>query len=223
VLAPLLIASTAEANHRDRATEHWGTLRIQGIGAVPFGDNKAEIWNSCDGILFGALDFTAAVDLQTAGGAVGSFEYVIKQHYGLQLSFLYAANIVEISFHSEDLDIVGRPNFIMPLLGFNYHFRARRDFELYVGPVLGLGVLATGTPLDKVEISKGVALGLQVGADWFLNPHWSLGAFVDYLDFGEVDFSVLPPGIDGFICDNGVVGLGAMNFLCFGLGVGYEF
>ena len=59
--------------------------------------------------------------------------------------------------------------------------------------------------------------------DYYLGESWSLGGSLKYLDFGEVAFSVLPPGVDGLVCDNGLFGIGHLNFVSLNFGIGYRF
>jgi opacity protein-like surface antigen len=94
---------------------------------------------------------------------------------------------------------------------------------MYAGGFVALGIIATGFPAENVEIAQDVALGINAGADYYFNKSWSLGASVRYADFGQVDFSVFPPGFQGLICNNGAVGLGHLNIVSMSLGVGYRF
>ena len=68
--------------------------------------------------------------------------------------------MVELRFEAEGIEIEGAPNFILPVLGGNYHFLSRGNTDLYAGAIVGLGLLATGNPIGDIEISSDVALGL---------------------------------------------------------------
>ncbi|HUV37355.1 MAG TPA: hypothetical protein VMX58_10490, partial [Patescibacteria group bacterium] len=114
------------------------------------------------------------------------------------------------------------PNFIMPVIGLNYHFLTGPRIDLYAGPLACLGVIASGLGID-IDVSKDVALGIKAGIDYYIKGPWSLGATLEYLDFGELDFSLLPAGLEGIICDNGLFGIGSMNFISLKCGVGYRF
>jgi opacity protein-like surface antigen len=118
--------------------------------------------------------------------------------------------------------IEGAPNFIMPTAGFNYHFLHGSIADIYLGGFACLGVVATGLGTD-IEVSKDFALGLNFGIDYYVSGSWSVGGNVKYLDFGQLDFSLLPPGIDGIICDNGLFGIGNLRTLSLTLGAGYRF
>jgi opacity protein-like surface antigen len=208
------------------SASHWGTLRLQGVLGVPLGENEVEAWNQCNDLPFlSFLDFYSALKVNTAGGVVASFEYVFKRRIGAELSFMYLADVIEIEFTATDVDlsIKGAPNFTFPLLGANYHLTPGKPVDAYAGGFVALGVIAMGFPADEIEISKNFALGVNAGMDYHLGKAWSLGANLKYMDFGEVDFSVYPPGFEGFVCNNGLVGLGHLNFVSISLGVGYRF
>jgi opacity protein-like surface antigen len=218
--------SDTRANDDETSARHWGTLRLHGVLGIPVGQNEVEAWNQCDDIAFlSFLDFYSALEVNTAGGVVAGFEYVFKRRIGVELSFMYLANVVEMEFTATaaDLSITGAPNFTFPLLGANYHFTPGRTADVYAGGLVALGVIAMGFPADEIEIAKDFALGINAGMDYYLDKSWSLGANLKYMDFGEVDFSVYPPGFDGFICNNGAVGLGQLRFVTIALGVGYRF
>jgi opacity protein-like surface antigen len=110
----------------------------------------------------------------------------------------------------------------MPTIGANYHFLTDEKKDLYAGGLCCLGAIATGVGPD-IEISKDVALGLNLGMDYYLEGSWSVGATLKYIDFGEIDFSLLPPWLEGVICNNGLFGLGHLNNLSITMGVGYKF
>jgi outer membrane protein W len=110
----------------------------------------------------------------------------------------------------------------MPTLGANYHFLTDGKKDLYGGALCALGVIATGFATD-IEVSKDVALGLTFGMDYYVRESWSFGGAVKYVDFGELEFSVLPPGVEGIVCDNGLFGLGRMNVVSLTFGIGYRF
>jgi opacity protein-like surface antigen len=208
-----------------KSATHWGTLKFQGSLAVPLGDNEVEAWNECNVPFLSFLDVYSAITVNTAGGVLASFEYVFIRRIGVEVSFIYLANVVEMEFTAADGDvsIKGAPNFTFPTLGANYHFTPGNMIDLYAGGFIALGVIALGFPAEHIEIAKDVALGINTGLDYYFNKSWSLGANVKYTDFGQVDFSVFPPGFDGLICNNGVVGVGSLNFVTVSLGVGYRF
>ncbi|MBD3179750.1 MAG: outer membrane beta-barrel protein [Candidatus Latescibacteria bacterium] len=200
----------------------YGKLRVQPLLALPLGENEVAGWNDC-GSFFDLLNFYGAVSSNTSVGITANFEYVIRGRYGIELSFVYMREVVDIEAEVTALRISGSPNFVMPMLGANYHFLNDSSKDLYAGGFIGLGVIATGWSYEQIEISKDVALGVNAGLDYYLSETWSLGASVKYTDFGEIGFSVFPPGYSGLICDNGVFGLGHMNMITFTLGAGYRF
>ena len=215
------LASRAQTEKTGRT--HWGILRVQGLVSLTVGDNHVEAWNTCDDAIFSFLDLKATIDINDTFGVLGSFEYVLARRYGIELSFLYWWELVELKFEATGIDIAGAPNFILPVLGGNYHFLTHSKTDLYAGAIVGLGLIATGKPVEDIEVSKDVALGLNVGLDYYLNDSWSIGGNLKYLDFGNVDFSVFPPGFDGFICNNGLFGIGSMSLVTFTFGAGYKF
>jgi opacity protein-like surface antigen len=200
----------------------WATLRVQGIVTLPLGENHVKAWNDCSSEGFDYLDFRSAIDVNTCGGILANFEYVMRGRYGLEVDLIYWRRIVGLSFAASGLTVDGSPNFILPTFGLNYHFLIDERKDMYAGALCSLGVIATGFFSD-IEISKDVALGLNVGMDYFIRESWSLGGSLKYIDFGEMDFSVLPSGWKGFICDNGLFGIGHMNVVSLTFGVGYRF
>ena len=214
--------SESRAVTPDESRTHWGKLRVQGILIVPLGDNHVEGWNDCGSGWFDFLNFFSSIDAQTAGGVCASFEYVLKRRYGIEVSLAYWANIVKIYFATDETTIEGSPNFIMPVIGFNYHFLTDGKKDIYAGPIACLGVKGTGLGIN-VEVSKDIALGLKLGMDYYITKSWSLGANLSYLDFGEMDFSLLPTGLSGILCNNGLFGIGSMNFVSVTFGAGYRF
>lgn len=217
-----LLHCDSRAGTMGESRTQWGTLRLQGIVTVPLGENHVEGWNDCSSEGFDYLDFSSTIDINTAWGILGNFEYVIKRRYGLEVNLIYWRKIVGLHFETEDLEVDGSPNFIFPTLGINYHFLSDEKKDMYAGALCGLGIIATGV-LSDIEITKDVSLGLNLGMDYFIKESWSLGGSLKYIDFGEVDFSVLPPGVEGFICDNGLFGIGSLNFVSLTFGVGYRF
>jgi outer membrane protein W len=189
---------------------------------MPVGNDHAEIWNDCGDSWFDFLNFYASINVNTSGGVLGSFEYVFKRRFGVELGLYWWRQIVDIKFETEGTTIEGAPNFIMPVLGFNYHFLPGSRADLYLGGLACLGVIATGMGSD-IEVSKDFALGMNFGIDYYISGPWSFGGNVKYLDFGEMDFSLLPPGIDGIICDNGLFGIGEMNTISLTAGAAYRF
>lgn len=215
--------SSSTAGEDWKAATHWGTLKFQGSLALPLGENEVEAWNRCEVPLLDLLDFYGRIKVNTTGGVLAAFEYVFARKVGIELSFIYWAEVVEIEFEATDFDVKGTPNFTFPTIGGNYHFTPGKNLDLYAGGLIALGVIATGWPADNIEIGKDVALGLNLAADYYFGKSWSMGASLKYIDFGEVDFSVFPPGFEGLICNNGLIGLGHLNLITFNLGVGYRF
>ena len=200
----------------------WGIARVQGVMTLPVGNDHTEIWNDCGGGLFDFLNFAASININTSGGVLGSFEYVLARRYGIELGLNWWRQIVDIRFETEDITIQGAPNFIMPTLGFNFHFLTDSRTDIYLGAMATLGIMASGMGTD-IEVGKDFALGLNFGIDYYVSGAWFIGGTAKYLDFGQMEFSLLPPGIDGIICDNGLFGIGDMNTLSLTCGAGYRF
>lgn len=226
ILLPLmvvfLVTTACPLGAAGPARAHWGKLRLQGFGSLTTGENHVEAFNTCDDSFLSFLDFRSTIGVNDTFGVLGSFEYVFARRYGVEVSFLYWWELIELSFEAEGIEIRGAPNFILPVVGGNYHFLTRGATDAYAGIIVGLGLIATGKPVEDIEISKDVALGLNLGLDYYVTPAWSVGGSVKYLDFGEVDFSVFPPGFDGFICNNGVFGIGGLGLVSVTLGVGFR-
>ena len=201
---------------------HWGKLRLQGVIILPLGDNHVEAWNDCDSGWFDLLDFNSEINVDATGGFLASFEYVVKRRYGLEASLVYWYEFVALKFETEDFTVEGSPNFIMPTIGANYHFLVDERKDVYAGGLCCLGVIATGLGTD-IEVSKDIALGLNLGMDYYVKESWSVGGSIKYIDFGEIDFSLLPSGLEGIVCDNGLFGLGHLNNVSMTVGVGYRF
>ena len=117
VLMVIVLSASAGAERT-----HWGIARIQGVMTLPVGNDHAEIWNDCGDGFFDFLNFEASVNVNTSGGVLGSFEYVLARRYGIELGLNWWRQVVVLKFETEDLTIEGAPNFILPTLGFNYHF-----------------------------------------------------------------------------------------------------
>jgi outer membrane protein W len=200
----------------------YAVARVQGMMTFPLGENHVEAWNDCGEGWLDYLSFNAAIDVNSSWGILGSFEYVVSGRYGIELSLLYWGRFVDLEFAATGLTVEGSPNFILPTLGVNYHFLVDEKKDVYGGALLTLGVIASGFYTD-IEVSKDVALGLNLGMDYYVAKSWSLGAAVKYVDFGELEFSVLPPGMSGLVCDNGLFGLGHLNVISLTLGVGFRF
>ncbi|MFO7914619.1 MAG: outer membrane beta-barrel protein [Candidatus Krumholzibacteriales bacterium] len=200
----------------------YGKLRVQPLFAFPLGDNEVSGWNRCGGF-WSLLDFYAGVRTNNSAGVTAAFEYVIRGRYGIELSFVYMREVVDLEAEVTGLRIAGSPNFVLPMLGANYHFLDDKKKDLYAGGFVGLGVIATGWSYEQIEISKDIALGLNLGLDYYLGDSWSLGGTIKYTDFGEIGFSIFPPEYSGLICDNGLFGLGHMNMITFTAGAGYRF
>jgi outer membrane protein W len=218
-VAVLVCESRAEASGEPRT--RWATVRVQGLLTLPLGTNHVEAWNDCGSGWLDYLSFASSIDVNTSGGLLASFEYVVARRYGFEASFVYWSKIVNLRFAATGITIEGSPNFIMPTLGVNYHFLTDEKKDLYGGALCALGVIATGFGTD-IDVSKDVALGLNLGLDYYVRKSWSVGANLKYVDFGRLDFSVLPPGV-GFICDNGLFGVGHMNVISLSCGIGYRF
>ena len=200
----------------------WGTVRVQGIVTMPLGDNSVEVWNDCGDEWADYLNFSGSIDVGTAAGILAGFEYVFAGKYGLETNLVYWRKLVELNFATTGLTVEGSPNFIMPTVGFNYHFLVDEKKDMYVGGLCCLGVYAVGFYTD-IEVSKDLALGLNLGMDYYVRGSWSMGASLKYIDFGEMDFSLLPPYLSGIVCDNGLFGIGSMNSISLAVGAGYRF
>lgn len=218
--AALCPDSRAGGNDGDRT--HWGTLRLQGLVTMPLGDNSVEVWNDCGDEWIDYLDFFGSIDVNTSAGILAGFEYVFARRYGFEVDLVYWSRLVELRFATEDLTIEGSPNFIMPTIGMNYHFLTDEKKDVYAGGLCCLGVYAVGFYTD-IEVSKDLALGLNLGMDYYVRGSWSVGANFKYIDFGEMDFSLLPPYLSGIVCDNGLFGIGSMNSVSLTFGAGYRF
>lgn len=225
VIAAVVLVSAANAAAAPSGTENrsrWGKLRFQGIASMTTGHNSVEAWNSCDSDFFSFLDFSSGIKVNDTWGVLGSFEYVFARRYGLEVSFLYWWELVELTFAATGVEIAGAPNFILPVVGGNYHFLTRGKTDAFAGAIVGLGLLATGKPVTDIEISSDVALGLNLGLDYYVGDSWSVGCTLKYVDFGEVDFSIFPPGFSGLICNNGLFGIGNMSLVSLTFGVGLK-
>jgi len=220
--AAIILVVTALSTSAGAERTHWGIARLQGVMTLPVGNDHAEIYNDCGGGLFNFLNFYASVNVNTSGGVLGSFEYVLARRFGIELGFNWWRQVVDIKFETDDITIEGAPNFILPTLGFNYHFLIDSKADLYLGAMATLGIVASGMG-TSIDVSKDFALGLNFGIDYYVSESWFIGGNIKYLDFGQLDFSVLPPGIDGIICDNGLFGIGNLNTLSLTCGAGYRF
>jgi len=195
---------------------------MQGVLTFPLGSNHVEAWNDCGSGWLDYLSFQSSIDVNAAGGILASFEYVVARKYGFEVGLVYWNRIVNLQFAATGITVEGSPNFIMPTLGVNYHFLTDEKKDVYGGALCALGVIATGFYTD-IEVSKDSALGVNFGMDYYVRESWSVGAAVKYVDFGELAFSVLPPGLEGVVCDNGLFGIGHMNVVSLTLGIGYRF
>ena len=212
--------SWADANGQGRAG--YAKLRLHGTAILPLGENHAEAWNDCGSGWIDYLSFSSIIDVNTSVGLLASFEYVTARRIGLEVDLIYWSEVVGLHFEATDIAIDGSPNFILPTLGANYHFLTSEKADVYAGGLCTLGIIATGFGGD-IEISKDFALGLNVGVDYYVEKSWSIGGSVRYLDFGEVDFCVIPPSLEELVCDNGIFGIGQLNFVSLNFGVGYRF
>jgi len=218
----ILLSTPSPAQPAIEGRSHWGILRVQGVMTLPVGNDHAEVYNDCGSGLFDFLNFNASINVNTSGGVLGSFEYVLKRRYGIELAFNWWKQFVDIRFETDDMTIEGAPNFILPTLGFNYHFLTDSKADLYLGAMATLGIVATGMGTD-IEVSKDFALGLNFGIDYYVSGPWSIGGTVKYIDFGQMEFSLLPAGIEGIICDNGLFGIGDMSTVSVTCGAAYRF
>lgn len=201
--------------------ENWGTLRVQGVAITPLGEDHVEVWNECGG-WFDWLDFRATIDVERTAGVAGSFEYVFKRRYGIEVAMTWWYDAVVIDYRAEDLSITGSPNFILPTIGANYHFYNDDRKDIFAGGFVTIGVIVTGVGFG-VDLESDWTIGLNAGMDYTVSGPWTLGVTLKYIDFGTLDFSLLPPGIKGIVCDNGAFGVGNLNYLSATAGVGYRF
>ena len=223
VLILCLLALAASPARSLAGPGSYGTLRLRGMLTAPLGENTVEAWNDCgDGGWFDYLAFRGLLESNVSGGASASFEYVFSGRYGLEASFIYWYDILDIRFETEGFTAEGSPNFILPTIGANYHLVNDERKDIYAGASVTLGVLATGVAFD-MDVSKDVALGLNLGMDYRLDERWSIGGSLKYIDFGEIDFSLLPSWLEGVVCDNGLVGFGHLNTVTVSFGAGYRF
>ncbi len=222
VICAVLLSVPSPARAETVGRTHWGIARVQGVMTLPVGNDHAEVWNDCGIGWFDFLNFYASINVNTSGGVLGSFEYVLARRYGIELGLNWWRQIVDIRFETEDITIQGAPNFIMPILGFNYHFLTDSRADIYLGAMATLGIIASGMGTD-IDVGKDFALGLNFGIDYYVSGSWSIGGTAKYLDFGQMEFSLLPHGIDGIICDNGLFGIGDMNTISLTCGAGYRF
>jgi outer membrane protein W len=206
-----------------RGRSHWGTLKAHILYSWPLGDDRVEAFNSCDNTFLDFLDFQSSIDVNGSVGGLVGFEYVFAHRYGVEATLMFWHEVVTLGFEASGVSIEGAPSFIMPFLGGNYHFFKGGKTDLYAGPLVGLGVIATGWGPESLEISKDFALGLNLALDYYVAGSWNLGTSLRYLDFGEVDFSIFPPGFSGIICNNGLFGIGNMEILSATIGAGYRF
>jgi outer membrane protein W len=200
----------------------WAVARLQGIMTIPLGGNNIAAWNDCGSGWLGSLGFDSSIDTRTSGGVLGSFEYVLKRKYGLEIGLTYWRQILTLWAEAAGYTVEGFPNFIMPTIGANYHFLTDGKKDIYGGALCTLGVIATGSG-SNVDVSKDLALGVSFGMDYYVKDSWSVGAAAKYIDFGEIDFSLFPEGAQGFLCDNGLFGLGHLNVVSLTIGIGYRF
>ncbi len=225
----LLVAASVAELPRDASAEsgyevpsRWAVARLQGLMTIPLGGNNVAAWNDCGSGLLGGISFESSIDTRTSGGVLGSFEYVFKRKYGVEIGLTYWRQILTLWAEAAGYTVEGFPNFIMPTFGANYHFLTDEKMDLYGGALCTLGVIATGSGSD-IDVSKDVALGLSFGMDYYVKDSWSVGAAAKYIDFGEIDFSLFPEGVQGFLCDNGLFGLGHLNVVSLTVGIGYRF
>jgi len=210
----------AEAGYE--VPSRWAVARFQGLVTFPLGENNVAAWNDCGSGWLGLIGFDSSIDTHNSIGCLASFEYVMKRRYGIEVGFTYWHEILTIRAEAAGYTVEGAPNFIMPTLGANFHFLTDEKKDIYGGALCALGVIATGSGSD-IDVSKDVALGLSLGMDYCVKGSWSVGATAKYIDFGEIDFSLFPEGVSGFLCDNGLMGLGHLNVVSMTFGIGYRF
>lgn len=228
ILLLLVAALVAELPRGARAESsyevpsRWAVARLQGLMTFPLGGNNVAAWNDCGSGLLEYVDFASSIDTRTSGGVLGSFEYVFKRRYGVEIGLTYWRQIMNLWAEAAGYTLEGFPNFIMPTFGANYHFLTDEKKDIYGGALCTLGVIATGSGSD-IDVSKDVALGVTFGVDYCVKGSWSVGGAAKYIDFGEIDFSLFPEGVQGFLCDNGLFGLGHLNVVSLTVGIGYRF
>ena len=148
IICTILLSTPSPAQPAMEDRSHWGIARVQGMMTLPVGNDHAEIYNDCGDSWFDFLNFGASINVNTSGGVLGSFEYVLARRFGIELGLYYWRQIVDIKFEAEGITIEGAPNFIMPTLGFNYHFMTDSKADLYLGAFATLGVMATA-PISR--------------------------------------------------------------------------
>jgi outer membrane protein W len=229
LILPLIAATLGAAFSRVALAEpgyeipnRWAVARLQGLVTIPLGENNVAAWNDCGSGLFHYIDFQSSIDTHTSGGLLASFEYVFKQRYGVEIGLTYWQQIMTLYAEAAGYTVEGFPNFIMPTFAVNYHFLTDGKKDFYGGALCALGVVATGSGAE-IDVSKDVALGVTIGMDYFVKGSWSVGGAVKYIDFGEINFSLFPEGMQGILCDNGLFGLGHLNVVSMSAGVGYRF
>jgi outer membrane protein W len=226
----LLIAATlvaafpreARAETGYETPSRWAVARLQGLMTFPLGENNVAAWNDCGSGWLGSLGFDSSIDTRTSGGVLASFEYVFKRKYGVEIGLTYWRQIMTLWAEAAGYTVEGFPNFIMPTVGANYHFLTDGKKDIYGGALCTLGVIATGSG-SNIDVSKDIALGVTFGVDYYVKGSWSVGGAAKYIDFGEIDFSLFPEGVQGFLCDNGLFGLGHLNVVSLTVGIGYRF
>ncbi len=210
----------AEAGYE--VPSRWAVARFQGLVTFPLGENNVAAWNDCGSGWLESIGFESSIDTHNSAGLLGSFEYVLKRRFGLEVGFNYWHEILTLWAEAAGYTVEGCPNFIMPTIGANYHFVTDAKKDIYGGGLCALGVIATGSGSD-MDVSKDVALGLSLGMDYYVKGSWSVGGAAKYVDFGEIDFSLFPEEVRGFLCDNGLTGLGRLNVISLSFGIGYRF
>lgn len=219
-IAELPCGASAESSYE--VPSRWAVARLQGLMTIPLGDNTVAAWNDCGSGWLGSLGFDSSIDTRTSGGVLASFEYVFKRKYGVEIGLTYWRQIMTLWAEAAGYTLEGFPNFIMPTFGANYHFLTDGKKDIYGGALCTLGVIATGSG-SNIDVSKDLALGLSFGMDYYAKGSWSVGAAAKYIDFGEIDFSLFPESVQGFLCDNGLFGLGHLNVVSLTVGIGYRF
>ena len=84
LVSALIPAVALPASSAEPERSHWGIARLHGVMTLPVGDDHAEIWNDCGGGFFDFLNFSASINVNTSGGVLGSFEYVLGRRYGIE-------------------------------------------------------------------------------------------------------------------------------------------
>ena len=133
-------------------------------------------------------------DQLNIGSGVGlgiAAEYLFRPKHGIELG-LIAGNI-DATFIRDLDELWGMDDddlsLLMPSIGYNYHFRPDEKADVYFGPALALVDVGSASfnVLDervKRSFDSDLALGLQLGVDWWLSGDrsWGLHTGARYFD-----------------------------------------